>query len=85
MPHAARQKGESGFYHVVIKGDGGQVIFEDEPDRRRFLKYIGVALEEHPVELHAYCLMGNHVHLLVRDTQDNLSAFMKKLDESYAM
>ena len=85
MPHGTRRKGESGFYHVVTKGDGGQVIFEDDADRLRYLETLVAAQEEYPTELHAYCLMGNHVHLLIRDPQEVLSAFMKKLDETYAM
>ena len=84
MSHASRKKSESGFYHVVVKGDGGQIIFESNSDRRRFLGLLRTAIEECSVELHAYCLMDNHVHLLLRDTDDKLSICMKMLNESYA-
>ena len=85
MTHTARKKGESGFYHVVTKGDGGQIIFECERDRRVYLRMLKDTLADHKAQLHAYCLMGNHVHLLLRDEDDELSAFMKQLDERYAM
>lgn len=87
MPHRARRLGESGFYHVVTKGDGNQIIFEDTRDRETYLDLLESCVEEFDVDVHAYCLMGNHVHLLLEENQEhrNLSAFMKKLNESYAM
>ena len=85
MPHTARKRSESTFYHVVTKGDGGQIIFESDADRRRYLEILEKAVGDHDVELHAFCLMDNHVHLLVRDNGKALSAFMKQLDETYAM
>lgn len=85
MPHTARKKGESGFYHVVTKGDGGQIIFESDENRAFYLIVLEAAVAAHAVELHAFCMMDNHVHLLVRDRGDALSTFMKQLDETYAM
>lgn len=84
MPHARRKKGESGFYHVVTKGDGGQIIFESDADRARYLEVLVDALGENKVKLHAFCLMSNHTHMLVEDREDGLSAFMKLLNETYA-
>lgn len=85
MPHAQRKRSESGFYHVVAKGDGGQILFENDPDRLRFLTLLERAAEDTSVDVHAYCLMSNHVHLLLRDEKLTLSASMKQLCEQYAM
>ena len=85
MPHAPRKKSESGFHHVVTKGADGQIIFENDDDRRFYLQTLEASLEGQRVEIHAYCLMGNHVHLLVKDPNDQLGSFMKRLDETYAM
>ena len=84
MPHTQRKRSETGFYHVVSKGDGGQVIFESNNDRTRYLEELESAAADYGVEVHAYCLMDNHVHLLVRDAKGSLSGFMKQLDENYA-
>ena len=84
MPHTKRKKGESGFHHVVTKGDGGQIIFESNADRTCYLEMLDVALDESKVKLHAFCLMSNHMHLLVEDREDELGAFMKRLNETYA-
>ena len=85
MPRAARARSESGFYHVVAKGNGGQNLFEDASDYRAFLELVGAAAEKRGVLVHAYCLMSNHVHLLLEDRGNRLSDFMKSLITGYAM
>ena len=85
MPHTSRRKSETGFYHVVIKGDGGQIIFESDADRMRILDIVKSTADDIPMLVHAYCLMNNHVHFLLEDRQDNLSSFMKRVNERYAM
>lgn len=88
MPHGERKKSETGFYHVVVKGDGGQILFEGDGDRKRFLEELKRAKADHGIAVHAYCLMSNHVHLLVEDAgegRDGLGPFMKQLCERYAM
>ena len=85
MPHKQRKRSESGFYHIVAKGDGAQIIFESDRDKARYVAMLAKAVGEHSITLHAYCLMVNHVHLLVRDEAQALSAFMKQLSETYAM
>jgi len=85
MTHKPRQVSESGFYHVVTKGDGAQIVFESERDRSRYLQTLSDARADFEVRVHAYCLMSNHVHLLVQDRESNLSGFMKQLNERYAM
>ena len=85
MPHIARQKGESGYYHVVPKGIADQLIFENDDDRSMYLELLRKAKAETGVKLHAYCLMSNHVHLVVEDPGGKLSEFMKYVTERYAM
>ena len=85
MPRVARARSESGFYHVVAKGNGGQDLFEDASDYRAFLELVAAAAEKCDVLVHAYCLMSNHVHLLLEDQGGRLSEFMKSLVTGYAM
>ena len=84
MARTARQKSESGFYHVMIRGIGKQILFEDNEDFNRFLITVKRYLREHEVQIHAYCMMENHVHMLIRDPQKELAVFMKKLEGNYA-
>ncbi len=84
MPRSARVKAESGFYHVVAKGSGGQNLFEGPADYQAFLGFLSQACEKHGVAVIAFCLMTNHVHLLVEDPDGNLSQMMQSLMTSYA-
>lgn len=79
-----RKQSEQDLYHVVSRGTGRQLIFEDDDDRRAFLAMMGQALATNGVELYAWCLMGNHVHLLMHGPVDDISNCMKQLCGGYA-
>lgn len=85
MPHTTRKKSTSGYHHVVPKGLGDQILFENDDKRSEYLCELSEAKSEYGIVLHAYCLMSNHVHLIVEDPQDNLSNAMKFVHERYAM
>ncbi|MRX72829.1 transposase [Bacillus lacus] len=83
MPRKARKKSLTGVYHIVFRGINRQTIFEDETDKHRFLETLAKYKVISGIELYAYCLMDNHVHLLVKETDESVSVFMKKLSSSY--
>lgn len=84
MPRHARVKSESGFYHVIAKGSGGQNLFEGACDYRAFLELLVRACERGGVRVIAYCLMSNHVHLLLEDPEDCLGEVMRSVLAGYA-
>ena len=84
MARQARQLSESGYLHVIVRGIGKQILFEDSEDYRFFLSRLEQFSGETEVKVCAYCLMENHVHLLVFDGNGNSSLLMKKLGVSYA-
>ena len=84
MTRKARRRSRTGFYHVIIRGIGKQILFEEEADYMRFLSTLERYIDEHGIEIYAYCLMDNHVHMLMRDPLDEIDVFMKKLEGSYA-
>jgi REP element-mobilizing transposase RayT len=49
-------------YHVMARGSHGQVVFQDNTDRKVFLETLGEACEKTGWRIHAYVLMGNHYH-----------------------
>jgi REP element-mobilizing transposase RayT len=65
------------IYHVLSRGDRRENIFTDEQDRRQFLGALGEASEKTGWQVHAYCLMANHFHLVIETPQANLVAGMK--------
>lgn len=80
-----RQQSESGIYHVVSRGVGQQIIFESDADRRRYLDSLKTLVDEAGGTLLAWCLMSNHVHILVKMDIEALSNTMRKLNSSYAL
>jgi putative transposase len=65
------------------RGDQREDIFLDDEDRRKFLSTLGEACQKTDWQVHAYCLMGNHFHLVVETPQANLIAGMKWLSGVY--
>jgi REP element-mobilizing transposase RayT len=67
------------IYHVMNRGDHREDIFRDDQDRHRFLLALGQACGKTEWQVHAYCLMRNHFHLVIETPQPNLVAGMKWL------
>jgi REP element-mobilizing transposase RayT len=72
------------LHHVYARGNGRQPIFLDDVDRRRYLTMLGEVAKLMGWRCLAYCLMGNHVHLLIETTEPNLGAGMHRLHMGYA-
>jgi putative transposase len=70
-------------YHVTSRGNAKGMIFDDEQDRHEFLDILGSVVKKHRWLCHAYCLMGNHYHLLLETTEGNLSRGMRQLNGVY--
>ena len=84
MPRRARILSETGIYHVIVRGVSKQVIFEEDYDYVFFLSKLRNHCKETGVRVIAYCLMSNHVHMLLYDPSGNLSLVMKKMGVSYS-
>ena len=84
MARAARQRSESGIYHIMVRGINQSQLFYDDDDRRAFLERLARYKGECGFCVYAWCLMGNHVHLLVREGGTELSEVMKRLLLSYS-
>ena len=85
LMRTGRIMSESSTYHIVQKGAGGQILFESDFDRLRYLKILDNCLDNSKCTLYAWCLMSNHVHLLIRSELEQLSYVMHGIGTSYAM
>ena len=93
MARQPRKQSGTGIYHVMMRGINRQDIFEDEGDYRFFIRMLtqivypkddnGIILPPFST-FYAYCLMSNHVHLLMREGTESLSASVKRIAAAYA-
>jgi len=79
MARKLRVEYPGAIYHVMNRGDRREVIFEDDQDRRGFLAALGEVCAKTGWQIHAWCLMPNHFHLVVETPQGNLVAGMNHL------
>jgi putative transposase len=72
------------MHHVYARGNRKQRIYLDDRDRVAYLRLLGLVVRERGWRCLAYCLMSNHLHLLVETPQPNLGAGMESLQGGYA-
>ncbi len=83
MPREARKKSKSGVYHVMLRGVNQQQIFEVDEDREKFIQVLKDCKAISEFEIYAYCLMGNHIHLLLREISEPIEQVMKRIATRY--
>jgi len=83
VPRTGRKRSEGGIYHIVLRGSNRQTIFEDEEDAIKFVETLQTYKDISGYKVYAYCLMGNHVHLLLKEEQEELGIIMRRIGASY--
>ena len=83
MPRQARKQSASGIYHVMLRGINQQQIFEDSEDFKKFLEILRDCQTISCFELYAYCLMDNHIHLLIKPQKESLEQIIKRIGGRY--
>jgi len=93
MARKSREKSATGIYHVMMRGTNKQNIFEETDDYMRFLSILRNMVN--PVDdtgkhlsprcrFYAYCMMTNHVHLLIRESSEELASVIHRIATAYA-
>lgn len=84
MPRPPRLLLSQSYYHIVTRGNNRHNVFENEEDFLYYLDLIKRFKSNHPFDLFHYCLMTNHVHMLVKTNKaSDFSTFMKRLNLAY--
>ena len=93
MPRTAREQSDTRVYHAILRGVNKQQIFECSEDYQRFLQILRTQTcqQEDPLgqkqpphcAIYAYCQMGNHVHLLLKEIGESIGDIMKRIASSY--
>jgi len=76
MPRKPRIHFPGAFYHVMLRGNAGDPIFSDDRDRYRLYLILQYAVEKFRCRIHAFCLMRNHIHLVMEVGDVSLSRIM---------
>ena len=84
MPRQRRKLSKTGTYHIMLRGNERKSIFPEEEDYRKFLQTLANKKRDDSYLLYAYCLMSNHLHLLIREKKQNISQIMKRINIAYA-
>ena len=85
MPRHAREKSSTQTYHIVIKGADRQLLFEEQSDYSKYLEILEYYKQQFSFELYAYCLMSNHVHLLIHHPVTiTLESIFRHINTTYA-
>jgi len=71
------------FYHVTSRGNERKTVFQSNRDREKYLSYLESAHKRYGAVIHAYCLMGNHYHLLLETPRGNLSKILQYVNGAY--
>ncbi len=72
------------LYHVIVRGNQRQKIFTSDGDYQAYTERLARYRKKYDYKLHAYCLMPNHVHLLVESSHHPLAKLMQGLQQSYS-
>jgi REP element-mobilizing transposase RayT len=72
------------LYHVIVRGNQRQKTFLDDQDYRAYLLRLAKYRSKYDYTIHAYCLMPNHVHLLLESSDKPLAKFMQGVQQSYS-
>lgn len=80
-----REKSSSGIYHIILRGINRQSIFEDDEDRLKLIEDLAKYKEISQCRIFAYCLMDNHMHLLLQETKEPISMMIQRVSSSYVI
>ncbi len=83
MPRQARRLSKTGIYHTMLRGINRQQIFEDKDDYEKFIEVLKDCKAVSGFMLYAYCLMGNHIHLLIKPGKEPLEMIFKRIGSRY--
>jgi putative transposase len=83
MARVARVKGNSGIYHIMLRGINKQLILEDTDDNQKFLEVLKECKLLSKYKIYGYCFMGNHIHLLLKVEEEDLEQIFKRIGARY--
>lgn len=84
MARSLRINFNDGWYHVMNRGASFRMIYCSNKDKEMFLSCLDKTAKQYDIEVHAYCLMANYYHLLIKTPRAYLSDAIRFLNSAYA-
>jgi REP element-mobilizing transposase RayT len=84
MPRQRRVEISGGIHHVTARSPSGRILFHEDADRQRYLQLVAREVQERRWAVLSFCLMTNHIHLLVSTPSPDLGEGIKRIHESHA-
>lgn len=84
MARKPRCRSSLNLYHIIIRGINKQDIFIDKQDKSKFIKELLLAKEKFNFKLYAYVIMPNHVHLVIKENDVEISKIMHRIQLGYS-
>ncbi len=84
MPRSKRKISSTGIYHIILRGNQQHILFADEDDFLKFEELLQKGRENSAYLLFVYCLMDNHVHLLLQESKVSISSSLHSISSAYA-
>ncbi|MBP5160182.1 MAG: transposase [Lachnospiraceae bacterium] len=79
MPRKPRIFSPTGIYHIILRSINQHIIFEEDADYQKMLFILSDCKRTFDIDIYAYCLMDNHIHLLIHSGEDHLASFFQSL------
>ena len=83
MPRKARKRSNTGIYHIILRGINKQIIFQGNEDREYFIKKMTYYRKKIRFKVYAYCLMDNHIHIIIDEKNEGIDNIVKRISSSY--
>ena len=85
MPHRTRIQLRRAYYHIMLRGNYRQIIFQDDEDRQHFYNVMSTCVRQFDYKVHLFCLMSNHIHLVIETAEIPISKIMQSICVRYVM
>ena len=83
MPRKPRILSSTGIYHIILRSVNQHIIFEEDSDYQKFLFVLLDCSKKYDIQIYAYCLMDNHIHLLIRSSSEDLPSFFQSIGTKF--
>lgn len=84
MPRKARVESSTGVYHMMVRGNNKEWVFKGERFKRLYLDRMNEVIKPTSIEVHAWCIMDNHVHIVAKGELQEISLAMKSINGYFA-